>query len=335
MNPFRQTRLRNGRVALALVAALASALAMPRAYAQGASPNVVIAENLFREGQALLEQAKTDDSKTHLACEKFAESEQLRPALGTLLNLAVCHEKEKKTASAWAEYTEVAGQASRAGQADRAQFASQHAAALESQLCHVRLEMASVPRSVEVKIDGQPLGAAVLGADIPLDPGAHTVVVSAPSKQAWTHDFTLAPGQPTDHETVSPLLDEVAVAPAAPAQTTSRGPVGYVVGGVGVAAIAVGGILIGRSAAYGSQSDDESAKAKTFSIILQRGHLRPQRGEDEPHHRRRRWGRGDHRRGGGALLLAGGAREGDVAQGRRAALHAESRARSHRSERRV
>jgi hypothetical protein len=265
MNPLRQTHRRNGRVALVLVAALAPALAMPRAYAQAASPNVVIAENLFREGQALLEQAKTDDSKTHLACEKFAESEQLRPALGTLLNLAVCHEKEKKTASAWAEYTEVAGQASRAGQGDRAQFASQHAAALESQLCRVRLEMAAVPTGVEVKIDGQPLGAAVLGTDIPLDPGAHSVVVSAPSKQAWTHDFTLTPGQPTDHETVPPLLDEVVVAPVTAVQATSRGPLGYVVGGVGIAALAVGGVLIGRSAAYGSQSDDESAKAKTFS----------------------------------------------------------------------
>jgi len=271
MNPSRQTRQLRGPSALMLLTILAQVTALPAAYAQVGSPSVVIAEKLFHEGQDLLEQSKTDESKTHPACEKFAESERLRPALGTLLNLAVCHEKEKKTASAWAEYTEVAGQASRAGQADRAQFASQHAAALEHQLCRVRLEMSAPPLGVEVRIDGQALGAASWGTDIPLDPGQHSIVVSAPGKQPWAHDVVLRSEQPLDREQVPPLADAIAAQPqpgtggdAAPSATGSRSSLGYVVGGVGVAALAVGGIFLGRGVAYTSQSNDESSKAAGF-----------------------------------------------------------------------
>jgi len=285
MNPSTQigrTHARRTSVAfpaVAVLAAVASFAVSPQAHAQAGSPNVVIAEKMFREGQDLLEASKTDDSKTHLACEKFAESERLRPALGTLLNLAVCHEKEKKTASAWAEYTEVAGQATRAGQADRAAFASQHAAALEKVLCRLRLEMAAPPLQTEVKIDGQPLGTAIWGTDIPLDPGTHTIIVSAPSKQPWSRTITLGPDQTMDREEVPPLVDEAAhpavageggqaaLRPDAAPEAHGRGPLPYVLGGAGIAAVVVGGILIGRGAAYSSQSSDETSKAATLSGV--------------------------------------------------------------------
>jgi hypothetical protein len=47
--------------------------------------------------------------------------------------------------------------------------------------------------------------------------------------------------------------------------TRARSATGYVIGGVGIAALVVGGIFLGRGVAYGSQSDDESAKAKGFA----------------------------------------------------------------------
>jgi hypothetical protein len=285
MNPSTQTRRRTGwridtRV-LAIAAAVAPLAAASHAHAQAGSPSVVIAEKLFREGQQLLEASKTDDSKTHAACEKFAESERLRPALGTLLNLAVCHEKEKKTASAWAEYTEVAGQATRAGQADRATFAQQHAAALEHSLCRLRLEMSAPPLNTEVRIDGQPLGTAIWGTDIPLDPGSHAIVVAAPGKQPWSRTITLGPDQTMDREEVPPLLDDTTAHPAVaggvdahgalqpdPAGSDKgKGSTGYILGGVGVAALAVGGIFIGRGAAFSSQGSDESTKAAAFTAM--------------------------------------------------------------------
>ena len=290
MHPFRQTRRSSSTPALAVVAGLVvvGALAVaPLAHAQAGSPNVVIAEKLFHEGQELLAASKTDDSQTHPACEKFAESERLRPALGTLLNLAVCHEKEKKTASAWAEYTEVAGQATRAGQADRAQFASEHAKALEQQLCRLRLEMSAPPPGTEIKIDGSSLGTAVWGTDIPLDPGTHAVVVSAPGKQPWSRNILLGPDKTMDREEVPALLDEKAAAAGhggvdssgalrpdgAPSESSDHRSLGYIVGGVGGVAVVVGGIFIGRGVAYGSRASSETSQAAALPATSQNAQI--------------------------------------------------------------
>ncbi|HZO13795.1 MAG TPA: hypothetical protein VFB62_11075 [Polyangiaceae bacterium] len=72
-------------VMLALVLVLSS-----KAAAQNAS-NKAAAESLFQEGQAAMEAGKLD-----IACAKLAESLELERAVGTLLNLARCHELSGK-----------------------------------------------------------------------------------------------------------------------------------------------------------------------------------------------------------------------------------------------
>src|SRR5215471_2500246 len=57
------------------------------------------AEALFQEGRRLLSEGQTDE-----ACARFAGSFAIEASSGTLLNLASCHEKQDKTATAWAEY---------------------------------------------------------------------------------------------------------------------------------------------------------------------------------------------------------------------------------------
>ena len=77
--------------ALVLVALL---LAAPSVLAQGRDP--AAAEALFTEGRKAF-----DAGDYRIACARFAESQRLDPAVGTLINLAACNEKLDNLALAW------------------------------------------------------------------------------------------------------------------------------------------------------------------------------------------------------------------------------------------
>src|SRR6187402_975891 len=177
--------------ACTLIASLvASAWGAP-AFAQGG--NAALAESLFREGKRLSAERKFAD-----ACPKFAESYKLDPGLGTLLNLATCHESEGKPASAWAEFSEASSRAKREGDNDRAQLANEHVRTLEPKLAHVSVALAAgaaVPGLV-VKFDSRELAPAALGLPIAIDPGKHTVEAAAPGKATSTQTFD-TPSTPT------------------------------------------------------------------------------------------------------------------------------------------
>ena len=115
-----------------------------------------LAEALFRDGRELMA-----DGKVHEACSKFAMSQRIEPKLGTLLNLASCNEADGKIASAWAQFTEARAIAERTGQAEREQFAREHADALSTRLS--RITVASADGSeLSLQLDGVMIDAAVV-----------------------------------------------------------------------------------------------------------------------------------------------------------------------------
>src|SRR4051812_6077257 len=99
-----------------------------------AAPDAQIAQALFEAGRRLM-----DEGKFAEACPKLAESHRLDPAAGTLLNLAVCHEKEGKTASAWAEYNDLLGMKGGDGDAERRRIASDRLTRLEPGLPRITI----------------------------------------------------------------------------------------------------------------------------------------------------------------------------------------------------
>jgi hypothetical protein len=197
---------RNAR-SLAAVCALAAFSAENLA---GAQSNGAIAEKLFIDGRTLM-----TAGKIHEACAKFADSQRADPALGTLMHLADCHEKDHRPATAWSEFTDAAAQARNLGQHDREHFAQAHAAALEKQLQRIVIDVAPPAAGVEVKLDSLPLPGGVIGTEIPLDPGDHELDVTAPGKKPW-HRSALNLGTSTAVMHVAVALESEA-APTTPA----------------------------------------------------------------------------------------------------------------------
>lgn len=167
------------------------------------SKNTAIAEALFQEGRELLEQGKTAE-----ACEKLAASLKLERALGTLLNLAVCHEKQSRTATAWAEFGELATLAARGGHKPRERFARKHQQALEKRLSWLALDTSQNDGlGLEVLVDGTAIDAAALEGGVPLDPGEHRIEVRAWGREPWAENVLIAEG-PSKQSLTVPLLEK-------------------------------------------------------------------------------------------------------------------------------
>ncbi len=193
--------------------------------------DAAVAEALFRAGRELLDQGKIDE-----ACEKFGDSQRLEPKLGTLLNLAACHEKQDKTASAWAEFTQAEAQASALRRPDHQEFARRHLKALSARLSTLTIRWSNPATDETVALDGTVVGAAAIDTQLPVDPGEHVIGASAPGHIPFEQRTTVArgpvnqtieipelaltPAQSTPESNVEPPPSKVG-APARPTPTSA------------------------------------------------------------------------------------------------------------------
>jgi hypothetical protein len=193
------------------VLVLASMVVSAPALAQ--SDNRVAAEALFRDARKLLDAGQYAE-----ACQKLASSEQLDPAVGTLLNLARCYEKLGKTATAWSTYRDAAAAARRAGQEAREKSALRAAEALEATLPHLTIEVGSQAREAKAQIDrdGVAVTGDLWGVSVPVDPGEHVVTARAEGKKTWSSTAHLAARE--SQVVRVPPLEGSTPAPAPPAE---------------------------------------------------------------------------------------------------------------------
>jgi hypothetical protein len=210
-----------------VMAAALALLGMLPSQAAAADPSASdrsMATQLFKEGRTLL-----DAGRVAQACPKLEESQRLDPGGGTLLNVALCHEREGLTATAWVEFTEALGLAKRDDRPQRIEFARAHIAQLEPELSRLTIQVPAandVP-DLEIRRDGSVLGRAARDSPIPVDPGDHVIEASAPGKIAWRQSVVV--GSHADSKTVMlPALDDVpgdgAVASPSPAASSSSTP---------------------------------------------------------------------------------------------------------------
>jgi hypothetical protein len=190
------------------------------------------AQALFEEGRALMQQQ--DYTK---ACPKFAESQRLGPASGTLLNLGECYAKLGKSASAWAAFKEAIPAAHSAGQADREQFARERVTEIEGKLVRLAIKVVTPPApQLVVKRDGVTLGEAAWGTPVPVDPGPHVVEATAPGKRTWKTTVDIK-SDPSTEVTV-PILEAGSPPETSKTLLTQRN-IGIGVAGLGVVFVAV------------------------------------------------------------------------------------------------
>lgn len=253
------------------------------AFAEPTALDRAAAEKLFREGKALM-----DAGDYAAACPKLAESQRRDPGGGTLLNLALCREKQGRWATAWVDFSEALGVARKDGRGDREAVALEHIAALEKKMSHVTVVVAEDRRlkGLTVTIDGVELSPGLWGTAVPIDPGRRIVAASAPGHAPWNTEIAIGeapqrttveiprlevsppqpppqPSQPPAVPTAPPpkpqpppaLPDPEALRLTEPDYTLST--VGIIIGGVGAGAVIAGAVAGGIAFANRAASDDE------------------------------------------------------------------------------
>ncbi|WP_437523958.1 preprotein translocase subunit TatA [Sorangium sp. So ce726] len=249
-------------------AALCAALcAMSRSvYAQPNDPKAQ-AQELFEQGRAAVEARGC----VH-AIPLFRRSQATYPSRGTLFNLAQCEADLGRVASAWQHFKELLTQLTPGD--PRLPITEQRIRELEPRVPKLVIELAEgAPAPTELLLDQAPLPQAGIGSELPLDPGNHTVVARWPGGRQTDAPVTLAEGArnvvrvapppaaaapprvpvPVPDAPRSPAISPGS--PSTPPPSGVRRTLGFVIGGVGAAA--VGGSLITGGLALGAKGDLE------------------------------------------------------------------------------
>lgn len=247
-----------------LVLPLALMLALVPVCARAQQRDPAAAQALFDEALALMKQGNHA-----AACPKLTESQRLDPGVGTQFHLADCFEKIGRTASAWVLFLEVESVAKASSQPDRERVASLRAKRLEARLPRLKIEVPpgrNVP-GLEVVRDGMAVGSVQWGTPIPVDPGRHEIVSSAPGRRSVALEVEAGEGETVTFEVPELTLRRVTSerepplesAPLSEPDGPDDPPMGWIIGlgGVGVVGLGVGGAF-----ALMARAEYEESKAE-------------------------------------------------------------------------
>ena len=252
---------------LALAATVLFVLARP-ALAQS-----VEAEQLFRDGKALLQQGKLGE-----ACAKFDASDRIEPSVGTELNAADCHEKNGKLATAWAGFLKAAANAAKAGNDKmRETEARRRAGLLEPKLSYLTISVPEASRvnGLAIKRNGTEVDTALWNSGIPVDAGEYEITGQAPGHEAWSTKVTVAASEKKSVEVprfkeITALVNTPEPKPPEPLEKDETEPQDTTapsmftpmrkaaIGAAAVGVIGIGGMVVFGLKANSKQSDADA-----------------------------------------------------------------------------
>ncbi len=252
----------NRRVAIALWLGLTFGVADLHAQ-EPEPPEWTEAARLLDEGRALMSKRATLDE----GCVVLKKSYALRKRGDTLLNLAECHRRQGKTATAWREFDEAIRYAKEADYGEAVRAAEIHRDQLAKTLSELVVEAppeADRPQGLKVTLDGEPLPEQQWGQTLYVDPGSHLVAATAPEHQPFsaTAEVGVRGSRSVVVLKLVPLPPKEAPKPPPPKPPqppgTTRGEVpvwSVVVGGVGLAMMGVSVGFLVDSMAAGDELD--------------------------------------------------------------------------------
>lgn len=227
------------------------------ARAESTSAALARSNALFAEGKRQL-----NAGEVAAACSTFAESHRLVPRGGTLLNLALCREREGKLIDAFRTLHEALAMARQDDRDDRIAIALEHIAGVEARLSWVELQLPGNvdPAGLTVRLDRSPVVHREWSA-IPIQPGAHVLEVEGEGVETWRTTFSveiaprrlvivvpaLSPRE-TEADDSAKLEAPVAAAPKPSAESASARRLRrlrYAALGIGAAGIVTGAVTGG------------------------------------------------------------------------------------------
>jgi hypothetical protein len=157
-----------------------------------AQPAGTQAEVLYERGRTLVAAGKTAE-----ACAAFEQSQQLEPAVTTLIALATCDERLGKLATAWALFLEAEQQTRAAGDGKGVQLhklATERAAKLEPRVSKlmIRVPDASKIDGLEILRDQERIPAEKWNRTFPIDGGVFTITARASGASDWSMNVMVA-----------------------------------------------------------------------------------------------------------------------------------------------
>lgn len=216
------------------------------------------ADTLFAQGRDLMEKGRFLE-----ACEKLHRSEELAPAVGTLLNLGFCYEQTAKLRSAMEAYSEAEILARQANDNKRAAFAKERIAAVEPKVMKlvVRVVTPDVAGLVITR-GGKPVPKTDWNHPILVDNEEHVVEASAPGYVPWKGVVSARGDGAVVSMFVPPLVAENAKSTESASDSkggVTIGPRRIIAVGLGVLGVASFSAGLGVGLAAKSQYDDAGA----------------------------------------------------------------------------
>lgn len=233
---FVSLRRLSSSVALGLGLALLT-VPIDTARAQGPKPqDIASAKASFQAGLAL--EAAGDFAQ---ALIRFRDVTAVKATPQALFHVGRCLERLGKWTEAIGNYRLAIEQAEETRAAEAGSEADAARKALEPRLPRMVIRRGRGAQAALVSLDGVPLGGAAIGQELPVDPGPHTVVASVPGQRPVSFVVDAVEGE------VRPVAIDLEPPPAAHASAPeprnafvwTRRHTGYVIGGVGLASLAV------------------------------------------------------------------------------------------------